>query len=198
MRSHIYEAFAAIFLYRHHLVEAANSFMLYFISFCKHTILFGATLIFSKGQVFFNNFCLWHLLLVCSVVLFNTFDSSMDGVWYATLTLSSLSLVYYFWWWVSLCESWLDQISWHESHLWAVCVYVCINDGGAARVPKWFITFWFAFIYSSCDLNIWSDSHIQTSWADLARSATSLAFRQSRLERNPHLRAERHSHTASN
>lgn len=53
MCSHIYEAFAAIFLYRHHLVEAANSFMLYFISFCKHTILFGATLIFSKGQVFF-------------------------------------------------------------------------------------------------------------------------------------------------
>lgn len=127
MCSHIYEAFAAIFLYRHHLVEAANSFMLYFISFCKHTILFGATLIFSKGQVFFNNCCLWHLLLVCSVVLFNTFDSSMDGVWYATLTLSSLSLVYYFWWWVSLCESWLDQISWHESHLWAVCVFTSVQ-----------------------------------------------------------------------
>lgn len=149
----------------------------------------------------------------------NWFDSSMDGVWYATL--SPLSLVYHFWWWVSLCESWLDQRSWHESHLWAVCVFMSIQmteelpefifyfsdaprqnlqwaGSGIPCAQMWLITFWFAFIYSSCDLHIWSDSHIQTSWADLARSATSLAFRQSRLERNPHLWAERHSHTAPN
>lgn len=87
----------------------------------------GPHLSFLRARFFFNNCCLWHLLLVCSVVLFNTFDSSMDGVWYATLTLSSLSLVYYFWWWVSLCESWLDQISWHESHLWAVCVFTSVQ-----------------------------------------------------------------------